>query len=252
VPPPESIPVVLLHRHGVVREALQHRLDAEPGVSVVAAVATADDAVHALADSPGALVVMSAEPSTDGCGAIGRLRDAATDLPIVLLVDPAPDGASDLPIVVESIKAGVAGIVRGATSGTVLVDTVRAVAHGAAVLDVDALRSLAAAWGDAPRNPLSMREREVLVCLAAGLTNAEVATRLYVSRETVKTHVAHVLRKLEVDDRSAAVDKAVRLGLLPSSGGRPAGPATTTRHHLPQPLTAHPQLTVPRRTPCEF
>ena len=54
----------------------------------------------------------------------------------------------------------------------------------------------------------------MLACLADGLTNAEAAARLYVSRETVKTHVAHVLRKLEVDDRTAAVDKAARLGLL--------------------------------------
>jgi DNA-binding NarL/FixJ family response regulator len=54
----------------------------------------------------------------------------------------------------------------------------------------------------------------VLSCLADGMTNAEVAAKLYVSRETVKTHVAHVLHKLEVEDRTSAVDKAARLGLL--------------------------------------
>ena len=61
---------------------------------------------------------------------------------------------------------------------------------------------------------LSAREREVLALLATGSSNLEIAAQLFVSAETVKTHVAHLLRKLEVPNRGSAVEKAMRLGLL--------------------------------------
>jgi DNA-binding NarL/FixJ family response regulator len=125
--------------------------------------------------------------------------------------------SDDLGVAVDAIKCGVAGIVRSNTAAAGLVDTMRVVARGGCVIDREALCLLAAAWGDLSANPLSVREREVLACLADGLTNAQVAARLYVSKETVKTHVAHLLRKLDVGDRGAAVDKARRLSRLIST-----------------------------------
>jgi NarL family two-component system response regulator LiaR len=201
---------VLLHRHEVVRDALQLRLDSEPDLSVIASVASAHQAVRAFAEEPRALVLMEQQtPGPTGLSVMDELRAIEPGVRAVMLVE-----SEELHVVVTAIRAGVAGIVRSHTPAQVLVDAVRTVADGACVLDHDALSNLASAWQDTPRNPLSFREREVLACLADGLTNAEVAARLYVSRETVKTHVAHVLKKLEVDDRTAAVDKASRLGLL--------------------------------------
>lgn len=215
VPQPELIPVVLFHRHGVVREALQLRLEAEQNMLVTASVATSGELLDAVATAPRAIVVMEQQPTEpDGMSLVAELRSTAPEVRMVMLVDSAHTETGDLPVVVAALKAGVAGIIRCQTPSVALVDTVRTVARGAAVIDLDALRALAAVWADSPRNPLSLRERDVLACLACGLTNAEAAAKLYVSRETVKTHVAHVLRKLEVDDRAAAVDKALRLGLL--------------------------------------
>lgn len=206
----DRLPVVLLHRHEVVRDALALRLDAEADLDVVASVATPAQALHAFAEEPQALVVMEEQtPGVNGIELMIELRQIEPGVRAVMLIE-----SEEIHLVVAAIRSGVAGIVRSHTPAQVLVDAVRTVADGACVLDHDALSSLAAAWQDAPRNPLSFREREVLTCLAGGLTNAEVAARLYVSRETVKTHVAHVLRKLEVDDRTSAVDKAARLGLL--------------------------------------
>lgn len=206
----ERLPVVLLHRHEVVRDALALRLDSERDLSVVASVATSSQAVQAFAEEPLALVLMEEQtPGPNGVELMAELREIEPGVRAVMLVE-----SEELHLVVAAIRSGVAGIVRSHTPASVLVDAVRTVADGACVLDHDALSNLAAAWQDVPRNPLSFREREVLSCLADGLTNAEVAARLYVSRETVKTHVAHVLRKLEVDDRTSAVDKAARLGLL--------------------------------------
>ena len=206
----DRLSVVLLHRHEVVRNALQLRLDSEPDLSVVASVASAHQAVRAFSDDPQALVLMEQQvPGPNGVELMVELRAIEPAVRAVMLIE-----SEELHVVVAAIRSGVAGIVRSHTPASVLVDTVRTVADGACVLDHDALSNLAAAWQESPRNPLSFREREVLTCLADGLTNAEVAARLYVSRETVKTHVAHVLRKLEVDDRTSAVDKAARLGLL--------------------------------------
>jgi len=201
---------VLLHRHEVVRDALALRLDSERDLTVVASVATSSQAVQAFSEEPQALVLMEEQtPGPNGVELMIELRMIEPGVRAVMLVE-----SEELHLVVAAIRSGVAGIVRSHTPASVLVDAVRTVADGACVLDHDALSNLANAWQDVPRNPLSFREREVLSCLADGLTNAEVAARLYVSRETVKTHVAHVLRKLEVDDRTSAVDKAARLGLL--------------------------------------
>lgn len=201
---------MLLHRHEVVRDALALRLDSERDLTVVASVATSSQAVQAFSEEPQALVLMEEQtPGPNGVELMIELRLIEPGVRAVMLVE-----SEELHLVVAAIRSGVAGIVRSHTPASVLIDAVRTVADGACVLDHDALSNLANAWQDAPRNPLSFREREVLSCLADGLTNAEVAARLYVSRETVKTHVAHVLRKLEVDDRTSAVDKASRLGLL--------------------------------------
>jgi DNA-binding NarL/FixJ family response regulator len=210
VPSRDPIAVVLLHRHEVVRDALRQRVDATPDLVVVASAPSAPDAVAAFARCPDALVLMEEQtPSTLGMELMAELRAISGHVRAVMLVE-----SDDLGVVVAAIRAGVAGIVRSRTPASVLVDTVRTVAGGACVLDHDALALLAAAWDDGPRNPLSTRERDVLACLADGLTNSQAAARLYVSRETVKTHVSHLLRKLEVEDRSSAVDKAARLGLL--------------------------------------
>jgi len=210
VPVPEPIAVILLHRHEVVRDALRQRVDAAPDLAVVASASSPADVVAAFARRPDAVVLMEEQtPGSLGIELMAELRAVCDGVRAVMLVE-----SDDLGVVVAAIRAGVAGIVRSRTPATALVDTVRTVAGGACVLDHDALLLLAAAWDDAPRNPLSVREREVLACLAEGLTNQQAAARLYVSRETVKTHVAHLLRKLEVEDRSSAVDKAARLGLL--------------------------------------
>jgi DNA-binding NarL/FixJ family response regulator len=126
---------------------------------------------------------------------------------VMLLVDPIEAVAAS-----AAVRCGVAGVAR--THDPLLVDAVRLIAAGMRVFDPAVVAVLAGALDDTVINPLSSRERQVLQCLAAGLTNAEAAAKLFVSRETVKTHVASVLRKLDVAGRVAAVDKAAKIGLL--------------------------------------
>lgn len=205
-----SLSILLVHRHEVVRDALRQRLLSEPNVDVIGSVGSNEEAVDVLCLHPGS-IVLSDQRVPDGSAVdfATALRHVDASVRIVMLFE-----SDDLNVAVAAIKSGVSGIVRSNTAAAGLVDTMRVVARGGCVIDREALGLLAAAWDDLPRNPLSVREREVLACLATGLTNAEVAARLFVSRETVKTHVAHLLRKLDVVDRRAAVDKAQRLGQL--------------------------------------
>jgi DNA-binding NarL/FixJ family response regulator len=122
--------------------------------------------------------------------------------------------STDVGIVSAAVNSGIAGVLCSDTPTSSLVHAVRTVAGGVCVLDEDALRQLAGTWQPLVQPMLSSREREVLGLLASGSSNAEIANQLYVSTETVKTHVAHVLRKLDVPNRGSAVEKATRLGLL--------------------------------------
>jgi DNA-binding NarL/FixJ family response regulator len=215
-----AIRLLLVDHHELVRDALVVRLEREPDLVVVDAVGTAQEALAAYdGDRHDLVVTEHLLPDMTGIALVGALRDRDPGLRAVLLTS-----AEDRRLVVDAIRGGIDGIVRKRWATGVLVGAVRAVADGACVLDRTALDEIgacltAAATGEDDAcgqdgGRLSPREVEVLACLAEGLTNAQIGARLFVSRETVKTHVANLLRKLAVDDRSAAATKAARLGIL--------------------------------------
>lgn len=205
-----GIPVVVVQQHRVLREAVQLRLDAETDLEVIASVATVRDAADAIGRHPGAVVVLDEPPAHESCHSLMvELRSRSTSARAVMLLT-----STDVSMVSAAVNAGVAGVLCSDTPTSALVQSVRTVASGACVLDEGALRQLAGTWQPLVQPMLSGREREVLSLLANGSSNAEIANQLYVSTETVKTHVAHVLRKLDVPNRNSAVEKATRLGLL--------------------------------------
>ena len=203
------LPIVLIHRDETIRARLGRVLDGLEHAVLVASVRTPEASVSAVAEHADAVVLMEQQP-TDGTGrvaAVEQLRQMTPRTQVVSLITDI-----DAPSVMADVRSGVTGIWRHDLA--TIPEALRLTAMGVCVFDPDALAVLVGTLTDLPRNPLSSRERQVLSCLANGLSNAEAATQLFVSRETVKTHVAHVLRKLDVDDRLAAVDKAVRIGLL--------------------------------------
>ena len=207
---PGGIPVVVVQQHRVLREAVQLRLDAEPDLDVVACVATVHEAASAIARHHGTVVVLDEPPAQESCHSVmSELRAHSDTARAVMLLT-----STEVSLVSAAVNAGIAGVLCNDTPTSSLVQAVRTVAGGACVLDEDALRQLAGTWQPLVQPMLSGREREVLGLLAHGSSNAEIANQLYVSTETVKTHVAHVLRKLDVPNRSSAVEKATRLGLL--------------------------------------
>jgi DNA-binding NarL/FixJ family response regulator len=205
-----AIAVVVVQQQRVLREAVQLRLDAEPDFEVVSSVATVGEAGPAISANPCAVVVLDEPNANESCHSLmAELRAASPLVRAVMLL-----GSTDLGIVSAAVTAGIAGVLCSDTPTTSLVQAVRTVAGGVCVLDEHALRQLAGTWQPVSQPMLSGREREVLTLLAAGSSNSEIASQLYVSTETIKTHVAHVLRKLEVTNRGSAVEKANRLGLL--------------------------------------
>lgn len=204
-----SLPIVLIHRDDALRASLGKVFDASDDLVVVAAVRNNEAGLSAYAQQPDAIVLIQ-EQQHDGTGRLGIVEECKRIDPRARVIMLLEAGATQS--IIAAVRSGVAGVVRADFAA--LADGVRIVGRGACVFEPEALSVLAGTWADLPRNPLSTREREVLSCLAVGLSNAEAASRLFVSRETVKTHVAHVLRKLEVEDRTSAVDKATRLGLL--------------------------------------
>lgn len=208
---PDPVNVLLVDHHEVVRDALASRLEREPGVAVIDSVGTAERAIETYDAARHDLVVTEQLlPGASGLELVRALQQADPDVRTVMLT-----ACEDRRLVGDAVRAGVAGLVRKRWATSVLVGALRSVADGACVLDRDALDVLAASCVDVDgASQLSTRELDVLRCLAEGLTNAQIGARLFVSRETVKSHVAHLLRKLGVEDRAAAAARGRQLGIL--------------------------------------
>lgn len=202
--------VIVVHEHRVLREAVELRIEREVDLDVVASVGTVADALPILDLHPDSVVIIDQPSGSDSCHSVmATLRTASPDVRAVMLLR-----STEVSVVSAAVTAGIAGVLSSDTPSIAMVQALRTVAGGVCVLDQHALRQLAAPWQTIAQPMLSIREREVLNLLAMGSSNAEIASRLYVSTETVKTHVAHVLRKLDVPNRGSAVEKAARLGLL--------------------------------------
>lgn len=210
------IRVLLADDDALVRGGLKALLHAEPGITVVGESADGHDAVHRAAVLQPDVVVMDIRmPVRDGVSATRALM-AADPRPRVLVLT-----TFDLDQVVDdAIAAGADGFLLKRATPEELVAAIRTVAGGDAVLSPSVTRRLFNAYAaragtdDARAARLTDREASVLRALADGHSNTEIARSLHLSVETVKTHVKHVLTKLEVRDRTQAAVWAHRTGFI--------------------------------------
>ncbi|HXC84964.1 MAG TPA: response regulator transcription factor [Trebonia sp.] len=207
------IRVVLADDHPVVREGLRGMLAAEPDIEVVGEAASGPEAVI-LAERlrPDVVLMDLRMPGGDGVEATRQLAG------ITVVVLTTYDSDADI---LRAVEAGAAGYLLKDTPRAVLADSVRAAARGETVLAPAVAGRLFGRMraGPAPEQ-LSARETEVLALVARGLTNAEIARRLYLSEATIKTHLLRASAKLGVSGRTAAVTKAIETGALPTPGQR--------------------------------
>lgn len=200
-----DIAILIVDDHGLVREGLRTLLESQEGLHVVGDARTADEAL-ALARRlhPDVVVLDVRLPDRDGFEICGELRELSPDSRILMF-----SGLAEGTALIEAAKAGADGFVSKEADNAEIVDAVRRVASGAAVLGATSAQALFRQLrrqgpGVSKLSLLSEREREVLGLLAEGLTNREIAGRLFISEKTVRNHVSGVLRKLDFRHRTEA------------------------------------------------
>ncbi|MBB1242098.1 response regulator transcription factor [Streptomyces durbertensis] len=212
-----AIRVVLADDECLIRDALAAILGCEPDIRVVGEATTGAEAVAVVREKRPDVVLMDVRmPEINGIRATEQVLATMEEPPRVLVVTTFEHDS----YVFEALRAGAAGFLLKRASPEELVGAVRLVARGDSLLFPAAVRDLAArhvrppAGADPVIARLTEREREVLRLMARGLNNSEIADRLSVGAETVKTHVAGLLAKLRARDRTQAVIAAYERGFV--------------------------------------
>ncbi|MFD5495012.1 response regulator [Streptomyces sp. NPDC001812] len=209
-PAPTPIRILIADDHPVVRAGLRAVLETEPGFSIVGAAATAEEAVTLAAAGGADVVLMDLQ---FGAGMNGTQATAAITArpgaPRVLIVTTYDTDADTLP----AIEAGATGYLLKDAPPEELAAAVRTAAAGRTTLAPTVADRLMNRLRT-PHAALTRRETEVLSLVAEGLSNQAIGARLNLTQATVKSHLAHVYAKLDVDSRTAAVAAALALGVI--------------------------------------
>ena len=204
------IRVLVVDDHPVVRQGLRTFLDLQPDLSVVG---EADSAAACVAQvealHPDVVLLDLKMPDGDGVQALHGLRERGLSTRVLVVTSYTEPSA-----VLPAVRAGAVGYVYKDVDPPALAAAVRAVHAGHVLLHPDVARLLAEGDPTPPGARLTPRERQVLVELARGHSNREIAKALGLAEKTVKTHVSAVLSKLGVADRTQAALYAVRTGLV--------------------------------------
>jgi DNA-binding NarL/FixJ family response regulator len=219
------ITIVVADDHEVVRAGFAALLDTQPDFTVLGTAADGEEAVRACRELRPDVVLMDVRmPGTDGIEATRQLSNGCTRVLILTTFDLDE-------YVFDGLRAGASGFLLKDVTAERLFDAVRVVAAGEALLAPAVTRRLISEFArirppaagsarPAELAALTRRETEVLRLVSEGLSNPEIAARLVVTEETVKTHVSRVLAKLGLRDRTQAVVAAYESGLVVPSRDR--------------------------------
>ncbi|MGW3120793.1 response regulator [Streptomyces sp. NPDC001107] len=218
------IRVVIADDQQMVRQGFTVLLNTKPDIEVIGQAVDGLDAVAKVAELAPDVVLMDIRmPELGGIEATRRITEATPHIRVLVLTTFDLDE-----YVYEALRAGASGFLLKDASVDQLAEAVRVVAAGDALLAPGITRRLITRFSrldDKPRAPLkervgdlTERETEVLALIAQGLSNAEIAQRLVVAEQTVKTHVGRILVKLGLRDRTQAAVFAYESGLVRPSG----------------------------------
>lgn len=210
----KEIRIALVDDHHIVRKGLHSFLESFPDLVIVGEAASGEEALQKMEDWLPDVVIMDLllQPGTmDGVEAIRQIRVLTPHTQIIALTSTTEDARA-----IAALKAGAISYVRKGSEPKTLLAALRSAAQGQAVLDpaiADAV--LQELTGQKKTGTaLSEREQEVLRLIATGLTNREIAEKLVVGEETIKTHVGNILTKLHLNHRMQAVIYALKCGLV--------------------------------------
>jgi DNA-binding NarL/FixJ family response regulator len=218
---PTPVRVLIADDQKVVRDGLAMLLGLLDGIEVIGTAVDGADAVRQTLTADPDIVLMDLNmPTVDGVEATRRLVEAGARARVVVLTTYADDDW-----VFRALQAGARGFLTKDAGAEEIEQAIGTVAAGQAQLDPSVQRRLLEALASGAKlrvaepgasvpvdDGLTAREAEVLIEIAAGLSNAEIAARLFVSEATVKTHINHLLAKTGCRDRAALVGYAYRTG----------------------------------------
>ncbi len=205
------IRIALIDDHRIVRRGLSAYFAAQPDIIVVGEASSGEEALQ-LAESWQADVIVIdvlMPGGIDGIETTRRLKRLLPRTQIIILSGYADDAR-----VIGALRAGAITYVEKDSQPEQLLEAVRGAVQGKAIFEPTLMQRILQAQTMKSSDVLTERESEVLRLLAEGLTNAEIAVRLSVSEETVKTHVAGILRKLGLAHRTQAAIYALRNGIV--------------------------------------
>jgi DNA-binding NarL/FixJ family response regulator len=221
----QPIKVLLVDDHAVVRKGVRGYLEAQPDITIAGEAASGEEAIQLAAEyKPDVILMDLMMPGMDGVEATRSVRDVSPDSQVIVLTSYHEDEH-----IFPAIKAGALSYLLKNVRPEELTDAVRAAAEGKAMLHspvatrvVQEMRENLVSEEPTIRKkaqqplaePLSERETEVLDLIASGLTNREIADRLFIAVGTVKRHINNIYGKLEVHHRAEAIARARKLGLL--------------------------------------
>ncbi|RZS43357.1 LuxR family two component transcriptional regulator [Herbihabitans rhizosphaerae] len=213
------INVLLVDDEDLIRVGLRAIIDAEEDLAVVAETGDGASVPPLIAKHRPDVVLMDVRmPAVDGITATKHVVRNVPEPPKIIVITTF--GNDDY--VYDALRAGASGFLLKRTPPDEIVSAIRLVARGESLLFPEAIRGLAAAHGSRGRAGLEQaglteREREVLRLMTAGLSNTEIAEKLVLGVQTVKTHVGNVLGKLHARDRTQAVIMAYESGFVTPS-----------------------------------
>jgi two-component system response regulator NreC len=194
-------------------------LQSEPDFELVAEAGRGEEACRLAQELKPDVVIMDISlPDLSGIEATRRIKADRPETRVIGLTMHEEE-----PYVLELLKAGADGYIVKRSAAADLVQAIRTVMQGQAILDPVVTRAVVSGYVTRPANqlsdkdepsPLTPREREILILVAEGHTNAEIAKKLFISEKTVQTHRSNILDKLGIHDRTELVRYAIRIGLI--------------------------------------
>ena len=204
----DEITALIVDDHEVVREGLRLSLSRAPHIRVVGEAADGATAVSLAERRKPDVVIMDVRlPGMDGLEATKVLTDRVPDIAVLIFT-----AYSERSLLSRGLESGAKGYILKEAPHQTLVRAIEKVAQGEGYVDPALMPAFLA--GKDQTDMLTTREREILQLLADGMSNADVAGRLFISQETVKSHVRHILTKLEADTRTHAVAIALREAII--------------------------------------